>query len=360
MASEPAEHRIDSSIQPEYQSGDVLRRSNLNGHAGDPELEPMPESLWRPIRRSDLKLGLKDKLLFWLMVATMHVVSLLPDFILYRLGVLAGTLLYRYDHRHVRIGMKNLSIAFPEKSEAERAQILRESYRNLGRTGAEYTRLGGFFWRRLKRRVTYSNFEGWVGLQHKYRGQGILVLTAHFGNFELLPAAHALHGYQIALVHHTQRFLAGDALMTFIRERAGVEIIRKHSAARAVLRGLHRGELIGIPFDQNAKRSEATWVPFFSEPAATITGLARVARISGAPVMPVFIVRQPDMRSHKIEIFDEVPQQRSSDADADWHENTAHFVKAVEEIVRKYPEQFLWIHRRYRTRPRGMPPVYDS
>jgi Kdo2-lipid IVA lauroyltransferase/acyltransferase len=360
MAREPAEHRIDSSIHTEYENGALLRRSNLNGHAGEAQPQPLPESLWRPIRRSDLKLGLKDKLLFWMMVAAMHAVSLLPDFVLYRLGVLAGDLVYRYDHRHVRIGMKNLSIAFPEKSEPERARILRESYRNLGRTGAEYTRLGGFFWRRLKRRVTYSNFEGWVRLQHKYRGKGIIVLTAHFGNFELLPAAHAMHGYQIALVHHTQRFLAGDALMTFIRERAGVEIIRKHSAARAVLRGLHHGELIGIPFDQNAKRSEATWVPFFGEPAATITGLARVARISGAPVMPVFIVRQADMRSHKIEIFDEVPQQRTSDADADWHDNTARFVQAVEEIVRKYPEQFLWIHRRYRTRPRGMPPVYES
>jgi Kdo2-lipid IVA lauroyltransferase/acyltransferase len=360
MATEPAEHRFDSTIQTDDVTGELLRRSDLNGHASRPRHQPLPESLWRPIRRSDLKLGLKDKLLFWMMVATMHAVSLLPDFILYRLGVLAGDLVYRYDHRHVRIGMKNLSLAFPEKSEAERARILRESYRNLGRTGAEYTRLGGFFRHRLVRRVTYSNFDGWVGLQRKYRGKGILALTAHFGNFELLPSAHAMHGYQIALVHHTQRFLAGDALMTYIRERAGVEIIRKHSAARAVLRGLRAGDLIGIPFDQNAKRSEATWVPFFGEPAATITGLARVARISGAPVMPVFIVRQPDMRSHKIEIFDEVPQQRTSDADADWHENTAQFVKAVEEIVRKYPEQFLWIHRRYRTRPRGMPPVYDN
>jgi len=360
MASEPAEHRFESRGQTDHGSAGLLRRSEFNGHTSHPELAPLPASLWRPIRRSDLELGLKDKLLFWTMVAAMHAVSLLPDFILYRLGVLAGDLVYRYDHRHVRIGMKNLSLAFPEKSEAERARILRESYRNLGRTGAEYTRLGGFFWRRLNQRVSYSNFEGWLRLQRKYRGKGILVLTAHFGNFELLPSAHAMHGYQIALVHHTQRFLAGDALMTFIRERAGVEIIRKHSAARAVLRGLRHGELIGIPFDQNAKRSEATWVPFFGEPAATITGLARVARIAAAPVMPVFIVRQANMRSHKIEIFDEVPQQRTADADADWHENTARFVRAVEEIVRKYPEQFLWIHRRYRTRPRGMPPVYDG
>jgi Kdo2-lipid IVA lauroyltransferase/acyltransferase len=359
MATEPAERKIESLAEVE---GEPLHHTNGTGHhvADGVELKPVPETKWIPISSTRLKLGWKDRIEFWLMAATMHVVSLLPDFILYRLGVLAGGLVYRLDHRHVRIGMKNLAIAFPEKSEAERAQILKASYENLGRTGAEYVRLGGFFWRRLRRRVTYTNLQTWIGLQYKYPGKGILALTAHFGMFELLPAGHAMHGFQIALVHHTQRFLAGDAIMSFIRERAGVEVIRKHAAARSVLRGLRQSKMIGIPFDQNAKRSEATWVPFFGEPAATTTGVARVARISGAPVMPVFIVRQPDMRSHKIEIFEEVHQQRTSDADADIHENTARFVKAVEDVVRKYPEQFLWIHRRYRTRPRGMPPVYDA
>jgi KDO2-lipid IV(A) lauroyltransferase len=358
MASEPAEQQFDSSAESLIHSNGT----NGNGHVGAPlpELEPIPESKARPIRRSPVELGWKDRMVFWLMVATMHAVSLLPDPILHKLGVWAGALAYRRDHRHVRIGMKNLAIAFPEKSEAERAAILKASYENLGRTGAEYVRLGGFFWRRLRKHVSYSNLQTWIGLQHRYPGKGILALTAHFGSFELLPAGHAMHGFQIGLVHHTQRFLAGDALMTFIRERAGVEIIRKHAAARAVLKAMRRSEMIGIPFDQNAKRSEATWVPFFGEPAATTTGVARVARLSGAPVMPVFIVRQPDMRSHKIEIFDEVRQQRTADTEADIHENTARFVKAVEDVVRKYPEQFLWIHRRYRTRPRGMAPVYDT
>ena len=95
--------------------------------------------------------------------------------------------------------------------------------------------------------------------------------------------AHALHGHQISLVHHTQRFLAGDALMTFVRERAGVEIIRKHAAARAVLRACATVRWSGIPFDQNAKRSEAVFVPFFGELAATTSGLARLARSPGPP-----------------------------------------------------------------------------
>jgi Kdo2-lipid IVA lauroyltransferase/acyltransferase len=313
----------------------------------------------RARRESTLKLSPLSRAVYWAMLATLHALSLIPDFILYPLGGFGGLVAYWLDRRHVAIGMKNLGIAFRDKSEAERRAILRASYINLGRSASEYIRLGGFFYHRLNDRVRYERLEYWEEIAAKYPGQGILILTAHFGNFELLPAAHAMHGYQISLVHHTQRFLAGDALLTFVRERAGVDPIRKHSAARAVLKALREGDLVGIPFDQNAKRSEAIFVPFFGEPAATASGLGRLVALSGAPVVPVFIVREGDGRHHRIEIQDEIPVQRSGDADADLVENTRRFVKAVEDMVRRYPEQFLWTHRRFRTRPRGLPPIYD-
>jgi hypothetical protein len=110
--------------------------------------------------------------------------------------------------------------------------------------------------------------------------------------------------------------------------------IRKHSAARAVLKALRRGETVGISFDQNAKHSEAVFVLFFNETAATPSGLARLAALSGASVVPVFIIRQPDMRSHRIEIGDEVAIQRSEDAKGDIEENTRRFVRPIEDIVR--------------------------
>jgi Kdo2-lipid IVA lauroyltransferase/acyltransferase len=306
-----------------------------------------------------IKLGAKDRLIFYLMLGVLHGLSLIPDFILYPLGVAGGLVGYLADRRHVRIGMKNLAIAFPERSEAERRRILRASYLNLGRGAAEYVRLAGFFHLRLKRRVAYDRFDYWQKLRTDKPARGILVLSAHFGNFELLAAAHAMHGYQISLVHHTQRFLAGDALMTWVRERSGIEILRKHSAARAVLKALRQGRLIGIPFDQNAKRSEAIFVPFFGEPAATSSGLGRLVAISAATVVPVFIIREQNARTHRIEIQDEIAIQRTDDPSADLYENTRRFVTAIEDIARRYPEQFLWTHRRYRTRPRGMARVYD-
>lgn len=319
-----------------------------------------PRNTGTLLRRPGPELDLKSRVIFYLMAGTLHVLSLIPDFILYRLGTASGFIAYLLDRRHVKIGMKNLEFAFPDRSEAERRRILRASYVNLGRSGSECVRLGGFFYRRLRKRVRYERLWYWDEIQRKHPGRGILVLTAHFGNFELLPAAHAMHGYQIALVHHTQRFLAGDALIGFIRGRAGVDALRKHSAARAVLKALRQGLLVGIPFDQNAKRSEAVFVPFFGEPAATASGLARLAVLSGAPVVPVFIVREPDGRHHRIEIQDEIPLVRSGDAEADLVQNTCRFVKAVEDMALRCPEQFLWTHRRFRTRPRrGMPPVYD-
>jgi Kdo2-lipid IVA lauroyltransferase/acyltransferase len=307
-----------------------------------------------------LKLGRRDWLLFQLMRAVVHGLSLLPDFVLYPLGVLGGHLAYLLDSRHVAIGLKNLAIAFPERSERERRHILRTSYVNLGRGAAEYVRLAGFFHRRLIARVAYERFQYWDELKRRYPGSGIVVLSAHFGNFELLATAHALHGHQITLVHHTQRFLSGDALMTWVRERAGIDIVRKRSAARAVLKALGDGQLVGVPFDQNAKRGEAVFVPFFGEPAATSRTLARLVRKSHAIVVPVFIVREPDNRHHRIVIQDHIALQESADAEADIEENTRRFLRPIEDIVRRYPGQFLWQHRRYRTRPRGMAPLYDE
>ena len=308
---------------------------------------------------SDLKLNVLDRCLFYMMVATMHLISLLPDFVLYHLGVLGGRLAFRLDKRHVKIGIRNLEIAFPELSSAARIRILRDSYVNLGRSGAEYIRLGGFFYRRLMRKVRYEGMELWEDIERRHPGRGILLLTAHLGNFEVGPAVHVMHGRPMSLVHHTQSFLPGDALMTFIRERAGLEIIRKHKAARAVLRALQRGGMVATPFDQNAKRSEALFVPFLGELAATSSGLARIARISGAVVLPVFAVRDPNRRTHRIVIQGELPLQHTADADADILENTRRFVAVIERMARSYPDQFLWTHRRYRTRPRGAPKIYD-
>jgi Kdo2-lipid IVA lauroyltransferase/acyltransferase len=368
LAGDPAENPSLGGAAPANRAGGGAETRDASGDGAGEESDGADLSESAPssgVGRerpplAGLKLGRSDRILFQAMRAAVYALSLLPDFVLYPLGVLGGYAAYLLDRRHVAVGMINLGIAFPERSERERRHIVRASYLNLGRGGAEYVRLAGFFHRRLVRRVAYERFHYWDELKRLYPGRGIVVLSAHFGNFELLAAAHALHGHQITLVHHTQRFLAGDALMTWVRERAGVNVVRKRSAARAVLKALADGALVGVPFDQNAKRGEAVFVPFFGEPAATSRTLARLVRKSGALVVPVFIVREPDRRRHRIVIRDFVPLQESADAEADIVENTRRFLRPIEEIVRRFPEQFLWQHRRYRTRPRGVAPLYEE
>src|SRR5258708_33126460 len=259
QASPSANVKLDRA-----ESQSLLRRGVAPADAADgsPQKSDFPLSSGMP-KSTRLRLGLKDRLIFWILVAVLHVFSLLPDFILYKLGIACELILHRFDSRHRKIGVRNLEIAFPEKSAAERERILRASYINLGRCGAEYVRLGGFFYRRIARRVTYNRLDVWNELHPRYPGKGALILTAHFGGFELLPMGHALHGFQIGLVHHTQRFLAGGLLVAFLRQRPGVQIIRKHTAARGGLGAPKPRVNIRLPLDQERKRAQANWVPFF-------------------------------------------------------------------------------------------------
>jgi KDO2-lipid IV(A) lauroyltransferase len=317
------------------------------------EAKPAPSRAWAD-------LSLPQRCLFYLMVAVLHLLSLLPDLVLGWLGMAGALLTYHLDRRHVAIGLKNLEIAFPQASLRERRRILRQSYLNLGRGIAEFIRLGGFFSRSVATRVGSEHMERWEETLRGSQGRGVIILSAHFGSFELLAAVHAMRGYAINLVHHTQSLAAGDALLTFVRERAGIRIIRKHAAARAALRALKHGEMVGVPFDQNAKRSEAVFVPFFSELAATSAGLARLAKMANAPVVPAFIVRNGDKRSHRVIVGPPIPLVESDDLQADLTENTRRFQAEIERVVKQYPEQFLWVHRRYRTRPPGAPRIYQE
>src|SRR5579875_251418 len=310
--------------------------------------------------RAQVELSFAQRSLFCLMVAVLHVLSLLPDFVLSWLGMAGALLTYHLDRRHVAIGLKNLQIAFPQASPREHRRILRQSYLNLGRGIAEFVRLGGFFYRSLTKRVGFEHMRHWEEILHRSQGRGVIILSAHFGSFELLAAVHAMRGYAINLVHHTQSLAVGDALLTFVRERAGIRIIRKHAAAWAALRALKHGEMVGVPFDQNAKRSEAVFVPFFSELAATSAGLARLAKMANAPVVPAFIVRNCDNHSHRVVVGKPIPLVESDDVQRDLIENTRRFQAEIERIVRQYPEQFLWVHRRYRTRPPGAPRIYQE
>src|SRR6202046_5844148 len=173
QASPSANPKLDTleSTKPDL-TGDILRRgvAPADSTDGAPQKSDFPLSRGKP-KSTRIRLGLKDRLIFWMLVAVLHALSLLPDFILYQLGIACALIFHRFDNRHRRIGIRNLEIAFPEKSAAERDRILRASYINLGRCGAEYVRLGGFFYRSLARRITYHRLDVWDGVPPRSPGQ---------------------------------------------------------------------------------------------------------------------------------------------------------------------------------------------
>jgi Kdo2-lipid IVA lauroyltransferase/acyltransferase len=178
------------------------------------------------------------------------------------------------------------------------------------------------------------------------QGRGILILTAHYGNWELLAAAHGLTGLPLSIVIRPLDHPILDELAARFRRRSGAELIVKRLAVREVLQALRRGRMVGILLDQNATRAEGVFVPFFGIPASTSKGLAVLALRTGAPVVPVFLRRELDGR-HSMDV--RPPLEPPPDGDVEAY--TATFNLAIEAAIRRAPEQWLWMHARWRTRP---------
>jgi KDO2-lipid IV(A) lauroyltransferase len=182
------------------------------------------------------------------------------------------------------------------------------------------------------------------------QGKGVLFLTAHYGNWELLGASHVLTGFPLSVVVRPLDDPVLGRVVARLRERAGVEQIAKRRGLREVLEALRRGRTVGVLLDQNASRAEGVFVPFFGLPASTSKALALISLRSGAPVVPAFIRRQRDGR-HRVEIEPALPVPPDGDVVA----YTATFTLAIEAAARRAPEQWFWMHRRWKTRPAPAP-----
>jgi Kdo2-lipid IVA lauroyltransferase/acyltransferase len=251
----------------------------------------------------------------------------------------------------------NLKLAFPQWTDARRVATIRSMVRSLGWMAAEFARMP---------RYTRENIEGVIVLdgqenflEGQRRGKGVLFLTAHMGAWELSSFAHALYGYPL---HYMARPLDNerlDALVNRYRALSGNAPIFKNESARAMLKILKDAGTIGILADQNTMREEGVFVDFFGVPACTTTGMARVALHTGAAVVPGYAVWDESLHKYRLRFEPPLELIRTGDAERDILENTQRFAKVTEEIIRKYPQQWVWVHARWKTRPAGEPPLYD-
>ncbi|MBI2467823.1 MAG: lysophospholipid acyltransferase family protein [Candidatus Rokubacteria bacterium] len=265
-----------------------------------------------------------------------------------RVGAAAGELAYWVLAGRRRVAHANLALAFgPALDPRARRRLARANFRHLGVTVFECCRL--FFGPpgRMLERVRMEGVEHLkAGLAE---GRGVLYLGAHFGNWELLAASQQLTGFPLSVVVRPLDNPLLEALVARARERLGVRLIPKRRALRDVQTALARGECVGIMLDQNAGR-RGVFVPFFGQQASTSRSLAVLALKTGAPVVPAFIRRLAD-GSHQVTLEPPIPLARTGELERDVAEATRRFTEAIERQVRAYPEQWFWVHRRWKTRP---------
>ena len=284
--------------------------------------------------------------------------SILPRRLALAVGAWLGELLYCVDVPHRRIALHNLRLAFPQFSAADHRAILRRSCRNLGRVGAEICHLPSLTAESVGRYVRVEDEQRWQALFAAAAARGALVLTGHFGNFELLAYAHGLLGHPITLVHRPMRNPLVDRAITGLRARVGTVSLPKKTAARAALRALHARSIVAIPADQNQTRRYGVFVELFGLPASTTPGPTRLAMLSRSPVLPVFLIRDGESDTHRIVVLPEVELVRTGDREADVLANTQRCTAVIEEMLRRHPDQWIWFHKRWKTRPLGEARIY--
>ncbi len=259
-----------------------------------------------------------------------------------------------------RIGLINLAIAFPEKSRREHLAILVDSWRNLGRMAGELAHAHRLDATNVQTVVEIEDPDRWREAAVDLKRQGVLVLTGHFGNWELFAIAHGLLGHPVHLVVRTIKNPLVDRFVTRMRSYGDVRLLRKNQAARGVLRTLRNHELLVLPLDQNASHRTGVFVDFFGRPASTNAGFARIAHRTGVLVYPAFLVRQGTSPRHRIVILPPLTFASKAKSDGADLEFTQRCTAVVEDMIRKHPDHWLWTHKRWRTRPAGEPDPYKG
>ncbi|PYX49674.1 MAG: lipid A biosynthesis acyltransferase [Acidobacteria bacterium] len=284
------------------------------------------------------------------------ILGVLPRSLARAFGIGIGWVVYLLHVRLRQVGMRNLALAFPEKSAAERGRILRGEFTSLGRQLAEVCQIPKYTPENVDQVVVYEGFENYE--RARARGQGVLFLTAHFGGWELSAFTHSMHGYWMHVVVRPLDNPYLDRLIRNYRTMHGNKIVDKADFVRGLLAAMKAGEVVGILMDTNMTPPQGVFVDFFGIPACTASGLARIALRTDAAVVPGFTIWDPALRKYRLRFDPAVELIRTGHLEADIVANTRQFTKIIEDYVRQYPEQWLWVHRRWKTRPEGEKGLY--
>jgi KDO2-lipid IV(A) lauroyltransferase len=282
----------------------------------------------------------------------------LPRALAVKTGCLLGSVAYRFGRRRRLTGKRNLALALPEVDERERERILRESFVNLGRQLGEFSQFSKWSPEDLRKIVDCEGLENLETARAEERG--VILVTGHLGLWEFSSFALSAFGFPLSFLVRRIDNPKVEQIIDNVRTRFGNRTINKNSAARKMLKLLKSGGVLGILMDVNTTAGEGIFVDFFGVPAATTFIMAKLALRTGAQVLPVFAVWDETARRVRLKIEPFLSFKKTGDEAEDIRRLTAAATGVLENGIRHYPGQWLWIHKRWRTRPAGEPDIYHS
>jgi KDO2-lipid IV(A) lauroyltransferase len=263
---------------------------------------------------------------------------------------------YLLARRQRNVALQNLQMAMPELSELDRERIMRDVFSSLARLLVEFSQFPKLNPDNISDLVEYDGLENY--LASKARGRGVLFLTAHIGAWELSSFAHGLYGYPMKFLTRPLDNPLIESMINRMRTLSGNQVIGKSGATREVLKALRNNETVGILVDQNTIRSEGVFADFFGIPAATTPALATFAMRTGAAVVPGYIHWEPERHRHILRFDPALELVQTGEQQQDILANTQLFNHVLERRIRQFPGEWLWIHKRWKTRPDGEPALY--
>ncbi|UCH12654.1 MAG: lysophospholipid acyltransferase family protein [Candidatus Omnitrophota bacterium] len=294
-----------------------------------------------------MKHRLRRKFLYILLLFINKIILLLPLNFSLVIGKLGGFLAYLFLPKYSKLAKDNLRMAYKdEKLHHQLNKITRNVFANLGMSAAEVLSMPKIK-RQLDKKMYGVGFEKIDKALSK--GKGVIMIGAHFGNWEILPAYFTAKGYPLSVIARRVYYEKYDELVKLLRDSTGVNIIFRDESPRRVLEVLKNNGLLGIMPDQDIDSIEGVFVRFFNKPAYTAIAPVSLAMRMGSPMLPCFIMR--DGARHKIVVEDPLNLIISGNKQEDIVKNTQLWSNVVESYIRKYPEQWVWMHRRWKTKP---------
>lgn len=271
-------------------------------------------------------------------------------------AMMLASAVYHLHPRLRRVGLRNLEIAMPELPLKERRRIVRGVFRSLGRLLAEFCLFPKYSRENVNHVAVYEGFENFDAANR--RGKGVLFLTAHLGAWEVGSFAHSVYGHPLRIVVRPLDNPLVNGMVEHYRTLHGNSTFGKDEFARGLIAAMRAGETVGLLMDQNMTPPQGVFVPFFGVQACTASGIARVALHTDAAVVPAFTIWDPHIGKYRVHFDPPLTLVRTDSVEADVVANTAMFTNVLEQYVRKYPDQWLWVHRRWKTRPAGEQALY--